>query len=113
MFMNHIVYEENIIVSIVRREYPFGINAFFKEELSPGLRAFEIHAGYMEVADVEDIMNKAGIQEKTIFYGVEDVIAGNILWKIFSMIKKLAPNILQFYKLPPNKLHGVVTRVVM
>lgn len=113
MFMNHIVYEENIIVSIVRREYPFGVNAFFKEELSPGLRAFEIHVGYMEVADVEDIMNKAGIQEKTIFYGVEDVIAGNIFWKIFSVMKKLAPNILQFYKLPPNKLHGVVTRVVM
>jgi len=62
---------------------------------------------------VEDILSKAGIQEKTIFYGVEDIIAGNIIWKIFSMLKKLTPNIVQFYKLPSNKLHGVVTRVEM
>ncbi len=113
MFKNHIVYEENIIVSIVRREDPFGVTAFFKQDLSPGLRVFEIHMGYMEVVDVEDILSKAGIQEKTIFYGVEDIIAGNIIWKIFSVIKKLTPNIVQFYKLPPNKLHGVVTRVEM
>ncbi len=30
---------------------------------------------------------------------------------VFSFIKRLTPNIVQFYKLPYNKLHGVVTRV--
>jgi len=113
MFMNNIVYEENIIVSITRRDYPFGVSAYFKEDLSVGLRNFEIHIGYMEVVDVEKILSEAGIKEKVIFYGVEDIIARKIIWKIFSLIKKLTPNVLQFYKLPPNKLHGVVTRVEM
>lgn len=113
MFKNHIVYEDNIIVSFVRRADPFGVTGFFTGELAPGLRTFEIQIGYMEVADVEEILREAGIQEKTIFYGVEDIIADNVIWKFFSIIKKLTPNILQFYKLPANKLHGVVTRVEM
>lgn len=113
MFKNNIVYEDNIIVSVVKRSDPFGVTGFFKEPLAPGLRTFEIQAGYMEVIDVEKILREAGIREKTIFYGVEDIMARNILWKVFSIIKKLTPNIVQFYDLPANKLHGVVTRVEM
>jgi KUP system potassium uptake protein len=111
MFKNNIIYEDNIIVSIVKREDPFGVTGFFTENLAPGLRAFEIQIGYMEVPDVEVILHEAGIQEKTIFYGVEDILPTNIIWQIFSMIKRLTPNIVQFYKLPYNKLHGVVTRI--
>jgi KUP system potassium uptake protein len=113
MFKNHIVYEDNIIVSIVRRQDPFGVVGAFKEELGPGLRTFEIQTGYMEVADLEEILREAGIHEKTIFYGVEDIMPRHLIWQIFSVIKKLTPNIVQFYKLPANKLHGVVTRVEM
>jgi KUP system potassium uptake protein len=65
----------------------------------------------MEVPDVEEILREAGIHEKTIFYGVEDILPSNIVWQLFSVIKRLTPNIVQFYKLPYNKLHGVVTRV--
>jgi len=111
MFKNHIIYEDNVIVSIVKRIDPFGVAGVFKADLAPGLRSFEIQIGYMEVVDVEDILREANIREKTIFYGVEDIIAGNIIWKTFAIIKKLTPNIVQFYKLPPNKLHGVVTRI--
>jgi len=113
MFKNHIVYEDNVIVSIVKRSDPFGATGFFKADLAPGLRSYEIQIGYMEVVDVEDILHEANIREKTIFYGVEDIIAGNIIWKVFVFIKKLTPNIVQFYKLPANKLHGVVTRIEM
>ena len=113
MFKNNIIYEDNIIVSFVKREDPFGVTAFFKEDLAPGLRSFEIQMGYMEVPDVEEILREAGIHEKTIFYGVEDIIPTNIIWQIFSVMKRLTPNIVQFYKLPANKLHGVVTRVEM
>jgi len=111
MFKNNILYEDNIIVSIVRRDDPFGVTGYFKEELAPGLRSFEIQMGYMEIPDVEEILREADIREKTIFYGVEDITATNICWQAFSIIKKLTPNIVQFYDLPPNKLHGVVTRV--
>ncbi len=110
---NNILYEDNIIISIVKRDDPFGTAGFFKENLAPGLRSFEIQTGYMEVPDVEEIMREAGIQEKTIFYGVEDILPSNIIWQLFSIIKRLTPNIVQFYKLPYNKLHGVVTRVEM
>ncbi len=111
MFKNNILYEDNIIVSIVKREDPFGVTGYFKGELAPGLRSFEIQMGYMEVPDVEEILREAGIQEKTIFYGVEYILPSNIIWQVFSLIKRLTPNIVQFYKLPYNKLHGVVTRV--
>jgi len=111
MFKNNIIYEDNIVVSIVKREDPFGVTGFFKEDLAPGLRTFEIQTGYMEVPDVEEILREAGIQEKTIFYGVEDILPSNIIWQVFAVIKRLTPNIVQFYKLPYNKLHGVVTRI--
>lgn len=113
MFANNIIYADNVIVSIVKREDPFGVTGYIKGELAPGLRIFEIQTGYMEVPDVEEILRDAGICERTIFYGIEDIIPTNIFWLIFSVIKRLTPNIVQFYKLPPNKLHGVVTRVEM
>ena len=113
MFKNNILYEDNVVVSIVKREDPFGVTGFLKEELAPGLRTFEVQTGYMEVPDVEEILREAGISEKTIFYGVEEIIHSNVIWQIFSVIKRLTPSIVQFYKLPANKLHGVVTRVEM
>jgi KUP system potassium uptake protein len=111
MFMNNIIYEDNIIVSITTLDVPFGVESHFKDNLAPGLRAFEIQMGYMEVVDIEQLLKKAGINEKGIFYGLEEIATRNIIWKIFSMIKRLAPPFVQFQDLPPNKLHGVVTRI--
>ena len=113
MFKNNIIYEDNVLVSILRSDEPFGVQYYFKEPLGSGLRVFELRAGYMEVVDVEGILKDAGINEKTIFYGLEEITTGNIIWKIFSLIKKLTPTFLIFYKLPTNKLHGVITRVEM
>jgi KUP system potassium uptake protein len=69
--------------------------------------------GYMEIIDVVKILKNKGIDEKTIFYGIEDIITDNLLWKIFSTIKKLSPSFVQFYDLPSDKLHGVITRIEM
>ena len=60
MFKNHIIYQDNIIVSIVKREDPFGVAGFFKQDLAPGLRSFEVQVGYMERPDVEEILHEAG-----------------------------------------------------
>jgi KUP system potassium uptake protein len=111
MFMNNIIYEDNIIVSITTLDEPFGVKSFFSEDLAPGLRAFEIQMGYMEVVDIEKLLKEAGINEKGIFYGLEEISTRNIIWKIFSMMKRLAPPFVHFHDLPPNKLHGVVTRI--
>jgi KUP system potassium uptake protein len=113
VLMNNILYEDNILVSIVRSDEPFGVAGHFMDELAPGLRTFEIHQGYMEVIDVEQILKEAEIDEKAIFYGLEDIITRKPQWRVFSIIKRLSPTFVQFYKLPPHKLHGVISRVEM
>lgn len=111
MFVNNIIYEENIIVAVTIQEKAFGVTGKFTENLAPRLRVFEIKAGYMEILNLEKILNSTDIQPKVIFYGVEDIITKNIFWKIFTVIKKLTPSFVQFYKLPADKLHGVTVRV--
>ncbi|HEX2965611.1 MAG TPA: KUP/HAK/KT family potassium transporter, partial [Syntrophorhabdaceae bacterium] len=113
MFMNNIIYEDNVIVSITTIDKPFGVRSFFKEQIAPGLRTFEIQIGYMEIVDIEKLLKGAGINEKGIFYGLEEISTRNLFWKIFSMMKRLAPPFVQFQDLPPNKLHGVITRIEM
>jgi KUP system potassium uptake protein len=111
MFSQDIIYEENVIVSIIRTDNPFGTTWAYTREISPGMSILEINLGYMELVNIEAIFTEVGIDEKAIFYGMEEIIPSKFVWKIFSIIKKLAPSIVQFYKLPPEKIHGVVTRV--
>lgn len=113
MFNNNIIYEDNVIVSIIKLESPFGVSSSFKESPAEGLRVFEIRMGYMEVVDVERILKHSGINEKTIFYGLEEIVTTNVIWKVYSAIKRLTPPFVQFYKLPPDKMHGVLSRIEM
>jgi len=113
MFTNNIVYDDNIVISIIRTEQPFGVTWGVTREIVPGLSIFEIYLGYMEIVDIGKILVEAGIDEKTIFYGMEDIVTTHIVWRIFAAIKRLAPSVVQFYKLPSDKIHGVVTRVDM
>ncbi len=113
MFKNNIIYENNIFISIIKSDSPFGVESSFIKELAKGLSLFEIKMGYMEIVDVEKILKDNGISEKTIFYGIEDIFTNNLVWKVFSVIKKLSPSFVQFYRLPPEELHGVMTRFEM
>jgi len=113
MFYHGIVYEDNIFVSIIKRDDPFGVTGFFKPDLSDGLRVFEVQMGYMEMVDVEEILREADIEERSVFYGLEDIITSNPVWKLFHFIKRNTPPFINFYKLPPKKLHGVLTKVIM
>jgi len=113
MFKNNIIYENNIFISILKSDSPFGVEASLPKELAKGLRVFEIKAGYMEIVDVEQLLKDQGIDEKTIFYGIEDIFTSNLVWKVFSVIKKLSPSFVQFYRLPTDELHGVMTRFEM
>ncbi|MCK9581563.1 MAG: KUP/HAK/KT family potassium transporter [Methanoregula sp.] len=113
MFTNNIMYDDNIIISIIRTEQPFGVTWGFTREITKGLSIFEIYLGYMEIVDIGKILREAEIEEKTIFYGMEDIITTHGIWRIFAAIKRLSPSLVQFYKLPSDKIHGVVTRVEM
>jgi KUP system potassium uptake protein len=63
--------------------------------------------------NIEEMLKETGIEEKSIFYGLEEIATENPFWKIFSIMKKIALPFMQFHDLPPHKLHGVVTRIEM
>jgi len=113
MFTNNIIYQDNIIVTVAIQDKAYGVIGEFKKELAPGLRHFEICSGYKEIINIEKLLTDAGISPKVIFYGMEDITSKNIIWKIFTLLKKLTPSFVQFYKLPSYKLHGVIVRVRM
>ena len=110
---SNIIYERNVFISIVRADEPFDVKTEMRPGIGPGLDAFEIRAGYMEIIDIEKLLKNNGISEKVIFYGIEEISTNNPVWRVFSTIKKLTPNFVQFNKLPASKLQGVVTRVEM
>jgi KUP system potassium uptake protein len=112
MLRSNIVYERNVFASIVRTDDPFGVFTC-RDEIETGLESFEIHAGYMERLDIEQILRENGIREKVIFYGIEDIDTVSPAWRLFAILKKLTPNFVQFNQLPASKLQGVVTRVEM
>ena len=110
---SNIIYERNVFISIVRTDEPFGLVSELKTGIATGLDVFEIHAGYMEHLDIQELLDANGIKEKVIFYGVEDISTPNLVWKLFASIKRNTPNFVQFNKLPTSRLQGVVTRVEM
>jgi KUP system potassium uptake protein len=111
IFQHRILYEYNIILSINPKEKPFGIKSHFLENLGTGLRILEIRMGYMEMINIEEILRDHGIDEKVIFYGIEDVVTENPVWKAFAAMKALSPAIVQFYDFPAQKILGVITQV--
>ncbi len=110
---SNIVYERNVLISIIRTDEPYGVETRLETGIGTGLDGFVIRAGYMEIFDIEALLKENGIQEKVIFYGIEDITTTNLVWRVFSVIKKLTPNFVQFNKVPAAKLQGVITRVEM
>ena len=113
MFKNEILYENNILISIRITEFPFGVYTGYDRDIAPGLHTFIVTTGYMEIIDIIGLLRKEGIEEKTIFYGMENVISDRFYWKLYGLLKKVTPAFVHFYDLPPEKIHGVITRVVM
>jgi KUP system potassium uptake protein len=113
MFSSNIIYEKNIFICINRTDAPFGRMVKYNRDIGTGLDVLEIEAGYLTLLNIETILREQGIQPKIIFYGVEDIVTNNPVWRVFSFIKKITPNFIQFNKLPAAKLHGVVTRIEM
>ncbi len=109
MFQNGIIYERNIIVTVHPTYEPHGITS----ELSPigeGLDMLVIRPGYMETLNVEALLREKNIDERTIFYGDEEIVSNSLVWKIFAFIKDVSPNFVSFYHFPHEKLIGVARR---
>jgi len=112
MFINNIIYKENVFVQINKTFDAFGLH-YDLSKVTDGLNVLTINVGYMEVFRLEKVLKALDIEERAIFYGVEDIETNNFLWHIFSVIKKITPTFVSFYKLPVNKIHGVITQVKM
>ena len=106
-----IIYEQNLLVSIITMDKPFGVQKLFVPEITDGLSGLEIQVGYMERMDVPKILKETNIDSKVMFYGVDDIYAKRPILKIFAFIKRVTPNFVQFLQLPYQKLHGVITRI--
>ncbi len=113
MFNQAIIYERNVFLSLVKKDEPFGIKFGFEKELLPGLDLFKIEFGYLEFVNVEEILKESGIDEKVIFYGIEEIVTNKWFYKIFAFIKKISPRFDEFYNFPSNKMHGVISRVII
>ena len=113
MFQHKIIYENNIFLSVTTQNTPYGVKAHYTETFAPSLRGFDIKMGYMEIVDIEEMLQSEGIAigENVIFYGIEDIETGNPLWKVFALINTLSPSFVQFYNFPKKKLLGVMTTV--
>lgn len=112
MFTNNIIYTENIFVQINKTYEAFGLH-YDLSQVSAGLNILTIDVGYMEVFKLEKLLKALDIDEKAIFYGVEEIETNNFFWHVFSMIKKITPTFVSFYNLPVNKMHGVITQIKM
>ncbi len=110
MFINNIIYKENIFVQINKTNEAFGLH-YDLDEVSDGLKVLSIYVGYMEVFRLEKVLKVLEIKERAIFYGIEDIETNNFFWHIFAIIKKVTPPFVSFYKLPANKIHGVITPI--
>lgn len=106
-----ILYEKNILVAIKRTDEPHGQQIEIHPDFTEGLSGMTITAGYMEIIDLPAILKREKVNERVIFYGVEDIQTNNIILKMYAIFKKFSPNFVQFYDLPSSKIHGVVTRL--
>ena len=109
MFQNGIIYTKNIIVKIKPTNEPLGITSELTA-LANGLDLLVIYVGYMEVFNMEDILKDQGINERTIFYGDEEIVSKHFVWKLYALIKDMSPSFVSFYNFPHEKLIGVSRR---
>lgn len=110
MFINNIIYTENIFVQVNKTGSAFGLH-YDLERVTDGLSVLTINVGYMEVLRIEKVLKALDIEERAIFYGIEDIETNNFFWHIFAIIKKVTPAFVSFYNLPANKIHGVITKL--
>ncbi len=106
-----VLYKDNAFPSLVKKEEPFGVSTFLKGSITLGHRLVEIRYGYMGVLGIDKKLKAVGIYERAIFYGVEYIYTEKLIWKLFSLLKRVTTNFVEFYRFPHGKLHGVALRV--
>ncbi|AHE96831.1 hypothetical protein THERU_04485 [Thermocrinis ruber] len=63
-----ILYKDNVFLSLVKKEGPFGVSTFLKGSITPGLRLVEIRYGYMEVLDIDRAKSSWNLRKSHILW---------------------------------------------
>ncbi len=108
---HHILYEDNVFVSLEILETPFGVHWGIQEKVSPGIRLLWIKYGFMEVVDMMEILKEAKVDQKVIFFGEELISSRNPLWRIFSLLRRQEIEEVEFFGLPTHEIHGIIVKV--
>ena len=107
-----ILYEKNVFLSINITENPYGIKYELKELDSKNqLYQIQIKAGYLEIIDINKILESLNVNPTIVFYGQENINSVNLFIKIYSFLRKISPTIVDFYNFPLQKTIGITTNV--
>ncbi len=116
MFEHGIIYEKNVLVSVVILDEPHGFSWTPLEKLSEGLYQFEIRIGYMEKnPDLKAGVYAEGLDPRAVFYGMYRIAPATRRWIPYSLLKRVSPIYTSHFhvNLPELKTHGVIDRVDM
>src|SRR3990172_7794964 len=83
-----IVYEKNILFAVHTAEVPYRISFSEMKEFTKGLYGLSVSVGYMQIPDLPKLFKQQGINEKIIFYGVDDIKTSKFFYRIYAFIKK-------------------------
>lgn len=116
MFEHGIIYEKNVLVSVVILDEPRGLSWTPLKELADGLHQFEIRVGYMEkTPDLRACVYADNLDPRAVFYGMVRIAPIARRWIPYSILKRVSPIYTSHYhiSLPELKTHGVIDRVDM
>jgi len=116
IFEDGIMYEHNVLASVLITDEPRGFTVTPMLPLAGGLSHLKVHIGYMEIKrDLKQCLDEAGVDPRVIFYGEDRIDATRPWWVPYAMLKRLALNFTWRLKIsfPAQKMHGVIYRVQM
>jgi KUP system potassium uptake protein len=111
MLDHGIIYERNILLSVVIRSEPRGLEITDLVPLAEGLDQCEIRVGYMDAkVDLKQGVYGAGLNPRVIFYGMDRIVPRSRRWIPYSLLKRISPIYTSPFNvtLPGSKTQGVV-----
>jgi len=109
-----IIYEDNVLASVIITEEPHGFRVTKPRVLAEGLRQFEIHLGYMDAGrDLTPAIEETRINPRVLYYAIDRVQTTKLRWLPYKLLVRLSPSFLSFLKQSASNrmIHGVAYRV--
>ena len=118
---NRVLHERVVVASVVTDDIPRlgDADRLRERSLGDGVSRVEVHYGFMEDPDLRRDLAALGIDvdEATFFLGKETVIAtdrpGMAIWRerLFGVMGRNATSAADYFRLPPDRIFEIGTRV--